>query len=83
VEFPQLAAADKVSVTVNGTDHSVAFGNGAAFIEREDGRDQSALLLRDVKLSKPGLYKVRATDGVNTREVSWNVYETGRAKRRT
>ena len=77
VEFPQLAAADKVKVTVNGTDHSMVFGNGAAFIEREDGKDQSALVLRDVALSKPGLYKIRATDGVNTREVTWNVYETG------
>jgi len=55
----------------------MVFGNGAAFIEREDGKDQSALVLRDVALSKPGLYKIRATDGVNTREVTWNVYETG------
>ena len=77
VEFPHLAAADKVKVTVNGTDHAVAFGNAAAFIEREDGKDQSALVLRDVALSKPGLYTVGATDGVNTREVTWNVYETG------
>src|SRR5665213_1701997 len=77
VEFPHLAAADRVKVTVNGTDHAVAFGNGAAFVEREDGKDQSALLLRDVTLTKPGLYKVRATDGMNTREVTWNVYETG------
>jgi alkaline phosphatase len=77
VEFPQLAATDKVRVTVNGVDQGAAFGRAADFIEREDGKDQSALLLRDVTLSKPGLYKVRATDGVNTREVTWNVYDTG------
>ena len=76
VEFPQLAAVDKVNVTINGA-QLAAFGKAAAFIEREDGKDQSALLLRDVTLSKPGLYKVRATDGVSTREITWNVYETG------
>src|SRR4051812_5538830 len=65
VEFPHLAAADKVKVTVNGADQAAAFGKAAAFIEREDGKDQSALLLRDVALAKPGLYKVRATDGTN------------------
>ncbi|MEA3026939.1 MAG: alkaline phosphatase [Alphaproteobacteria bacterium] len=77
VEFPQLAAAEKVKVTVNGVDHAAAFGKAAAFIEREDDEDESALLLRDVVLTEPGLYNVRATDGVNTREVTWNVYETG------
>lgn len=77
VEFPQLAAADRIKVTVNGADHTTAFGKAAAFIEREDGKDQSALLLRDVTLAKPGSYKVSATDGVYTREVTWNVYETG------
>ncbi len=80
VEFPQLAAAGKVKVTVNGLDQTSAFGKTAIFIEREEGKDQSALLLRDVALSKPGLYRVRATDGVNTREVAWNVYETGARK---
>src|SRR6187551_1265709 len=63
VEFPQLAAADKVKVTVNEVEQTAVFGESAAFIEREDGKDQSALLLRDVTLSKPGPYKVRATDG--------------------
>lgn len=77
VEFPQLVAADKVKVTVNGADYPAAFGKAANYIEREDGKDQSALLLRDVALSKPGTYTVRATDGVNAREVTWNVFETG------
>jgi alkaline phosphatase len=77
VEFPQLAAPDKVKATINGQDQTTVFGKAAEFIEREDGKDQSAVLLRDVTLSKPGPYRVRATDGVNTREVVWNVYETG------
>jgi alkaline phosphatase len=77
VEFPGLAAPDKVAVTINGEDHAAVFGKAATFVEREDGKDQSALLLRDVELSKPGRYRVRAGDGTNVRDVEWTVYETG------
>ena len=77
VEFPGLAPSASVMLTVNGVDHAQAFGRTATLIEREEGRDQSALLLRDVSLSTPGQYRVRASDGTNTREVTWEVYATG------
>jgi alkaline phosphatase len=80
VEFHGRVAPDKVKVTVNGADHAAAFGRTASFIEREDGQDRSALLLRDVVLTKPGVYKVRASDGADAREVAWTVYETGARK---
>jgi alkaline phosphatase len=80
VEFAGRVAPDKVKVTVNGADHAAAFGKPASFVEREDGQEQSALLLRDVALTKPGVYKVSASDGVNAREVTWTVYETGARK---
>jgi alkaline phosphatase len=57
-------------------------GRTADFIEREDGRDLSALILRDVSLPDAGAYTVRATDGVHTRQVQWTVYETGPRKAR-
>ncbi len=69
-----------MTVTLNGEDHAKVFGKPAVFIEREDGKDQSALLLRDVSLSKPGAYRIRVTDGTRTRELSWNVYGTGARK---
>ena len=53
---PASSAPDQVKVTVNGADHATAFGKAASFIEREDGKDQSALILRDVALPKPGTY---------------------------
>ena len=53
----------EVKVTVNGADYAAVFGKSAAFIEREDGKDQSALVLRDVTLTKPGAYEVQVTDG--------------------
>jgi alkaline phosphatase len=80
VEFAGLADAAKVAVTVNGQDHAQIFGKAAAFVAREDGKDQSALILRDVSLTQPGIYKVLVTDGAQTRELSWNVYDTGPRK---
>ncbi len=80
VEFPGLADSAKISLTLNGEDHQKVFGRSAVFIEREDGKEQSALILRDVTLSQPGDYKVRATDGTLAREIAWTVYATGPRK---
>src|SRR3954467_15138121 len=53
----------------------------ATFVEREAGKDQSALLLRDVSLADAGVYNIRVTHGgVETRELRWNVYDTGPRK---
>jgi alkaline phosphatase len=65
---------------LNGQDHSEVFGKAATFVEREDGKDMSALILRDVSLQRPGSYIVRASDGAHAREIAWTVYETGRRK---
>src|SRR5215468_2675021 len=80
VEFPGLADPSKVTVTVNGEDHQKVFGRAAVFIEHEDGKDQSAMILRDVVLSQPGSYRVRVSDGTQAREVGWTVYATGPRK---
>src|SRR5215831_5210106 len=80
VEFPGPADPAKVSISVNGEDYAKAFGNAATFIAREDGKDQSALILREISLTQPGDYKVRVTDGVVSREITWNVYATGQRK---
>ncbi len=77
VEFAERISPDRIKVTINGADLGAAFGKAASFIEREDGKDQSALLLRDVALAAPGAYKVQVTDGAASREITWNVYGTG------
>ncbi len=82
VEFPALADPGKISVTLNGEDYAKVFGKAADFIEREDGKDQSALILRDVSLTRPGSYRIRVTDGDRSRELGWNVYETDARKAR-
>jgi len=77
VEFAGLVDPAKVSITLNGEDYAKVFGKAATFVEREDGKDQSALILRDVALTQPGAYKVKVTDGTQTRELGWNVFATG------
>src|SRR4051812_36466206 len=80
VEFAGLADPSKISITLNGKDYAQVFGRAATFVEREAGKDQSALLLRDVSLADAGVYNIRVTDGAETRELRWNVYETGPRK---
>src|SRR3954470_2045159 len=60
VEFPGKLSPDQVNVTINGADYATTFGRTASFIEREDGKEQSSIVLRDVTLPKPGNYRVRA-----------------------
>jgi alkaline phosphatase len=78
VEFPDRV--DPAKVTVNGTDYPAVLGQGGTFVEREDGKDQSSLILRDVALSKPGSVTVEVSDGTRSRSVVWTVYDTGPRK---
>jgi alkaline phosphatase len=80
VEFPDRVDPAKLKVTINGEDYSTVFGRTATFIEREDGKEQSALLLRDVALAKPGPVTVEVSDGTRSRRVAWTVYDTGPRK---
>ncbi len=74
IEFPGLIDAGRAKVTVNGQDHAAALGRAAEFTAKEDGKDASTLMLRDVSLETPGTYAVTATDGEHTRTVNWEVY---------
>jgi alkaline phosphatase len=80
VEFPGSVDPVKMKVTVNGADYSDAFGQSGNFVDREDGKDQSALMLRNVALSKPGNVTVDVSDGARSRTVTWTVYDTGSRK---
>jgi alkaline phosphatase len=76
VEFDTQIDQSKAKVTINGRDHGAVFGKAAEFIASEDGKPQSALILREVALNEPGSYKVIASDGTKTSEVNWTVYAT-------
>ncbi|MDR0578567.1 MAG: alkaline phosphatase [Candidatus Accumulibacter sp.] len=76
VEFPGVVDPARVSLTINGHDHARVLGRSAELIAREDGKEVSSLLLRDVSLARPGVYTVTAGDGAATRSVNWTVYGT-------
>src|SRR5262247_4021965 len=80
VEFDGVVAASDAKITIDGKDLSAAVGRTAAFVEREDGVAASALILRDVSLTKPGRYAVVASDGKVSRTVTWEVFTTGPRK---
>ncbi len=80
VEFPDKVDPAKLKVTVDGEDYSAVFGRTGTFIEREDGKEQSALLLRDVALTKPGPVTVEVGDGTASRKLTWTVTGTGPRK---
>ncbi len=80
VELPGLVDPATLKVTVNGLDHAAAFGRAGTFVEREDGKEQSALILRGVTLTKPGPVTVDVSDGTRQRSVTWTVYDTGPRK---
>ncbi|MCP1911567.1 alkaline phosphatase [Bradyrhizobium elkanii] len=82
VELPELVDQAKLKVTLNGADYAAVFGQGGTFTAHEAGREQSALLLRDVSLVKPGQVAVEVSDGTQSRTVTWTVYDTGARKAR-
>ena len=82
VEFDTVIAAADAKVTIDGVDHPAALGRSATFVEREDGVAASALILRDVSLTRPGRYAIVASDGKSSKMVSWEVYATGPRKAR-
>ncbi|MBI5128141.1 MAG: alkaline phosphatase [Rhodopseudomonas palustris] len=77
VEFAGEVSADKATLTINGAAAATVFGKAPELIAREDGKPQSALLLRDIVLNQPGHYTIEVGDGADRRSVGWTVYDTG------
>ena len=79
VELAGVVDQARLKVTLNGADYAAVFGQSGIFTAREAGKDQSALLLRDVSLDNAGPMTVEVSDGTQSRTVTWTVYEIGRA----
>ena len=80
VEFPAVIDPAEIKLTINGEPSERVFGKPFAFIAREEGEEQSALMLRDVSLTKHGTYTIEASDGTRTNKVTWTVADTGPRK---
>src|SRR5262249_37844519 len=77
VELDASSSATDVKISVNGAGYAQALGGKPAFVERENGKEGSAVTIRDVSLAKPGRYAVEATDGKQVLKATWEVYATG------
>ena len=80
LELPERVAQSDIRVTVNGADYTAAFGKPVTYIEKEDGKEQSAIYVRDIALTKAGAYAIKVSAGSKSRDVTWNVYDTGARK---
>ncbi|UXN03896.1 alkaline phosphatase [Bartonella sp. HY406] len=78
VEFDNKIKAGDISISINGKDYDSALGQKGEFVEVEKGKDDkelgSALILRNVKISEPGEYKVVVKAGNEEKTVNWHVY---------
>ncbi len=76
VEFDKVVKGDDVQVTINGEPAEKVLGKKPAFIEKEEGANASAVLLRAASIAKSGSYKVEAKAGDEIKTVTWDVYAT-------
>jgi alkaline phosphatase len=76
VEFPKIVDPKALKLTINGADYAQVLGQPGQFVEKEDGAEASALILRNAALDKPGTYTVTASDGQLSATVTWEVFET-------
>ena len=76
VELDSVVAAGDVQVTINDQPATTVLGKDVQFIEKEEGADGSAVLIRAGSITTPGDYTVNATVGSETKTVTWDVYAT-------
>ena len=74
VEFPGAPAAGDVRIDINGQDPAVFFGKPATFVQREDGLDHSAYVIRDVSFTAAGAAMVNAATVGGAAAVRWEVF---------
>lgn len=76
VELDSVVAADAVQVTINDQPAAALLGKDVQFVEKEEGAEGSAILIRAGSITAPGSYTVKATAGSETKTVTWDVYAT-------
>lgn len=80
VEFDNKITAGDISISINNQNYDSIFGQKGQFVEVEknkDGKDLgSALILRNVKMTIPGDYKIVVKAGNEEKTVHWQVYSS-------
>ena len=76
VEFPGSPPRSGISVTIDGESAEKVLGATAEYIEKEDGQDYSAFVIRNAELKKAGFHTVAAKAGDMTMAVKWELFDT-------
>ncbi|WP_274584596.1 alkaline phosphatase [Neisseria leonii] len=82
VEFDEVISDGQAKILINGQDFKKTLADGRVeFVAREDGKNVSALWVRDASIKRAGDYRVDVTVNGKKTSVNWNVYATpARAK---
>lgn len=81
VEFDKVVTPDQVTVTINGKPAEEVLGKKVEFVEKEEGVDASAILVRAASIAQPGTYEIEAKAGDETKSVKWEVFGTSATPR--
>ena len=77
VELDDVNARDKITVEINGKNFNQTLSGKELWLDKEEGVNASALILRDTEIKTPGQYTVTVKAGATTKTVNWDVYTTG------
>lgn len=77
VEFDRVIDPKQAQITLNGKTYTEVLGKeNVEFIAKEDGKDVSALWVRDTHINQAGDYRVQVKMGDEQQEVMWHIYDT-------
>ena len=76
VEFNTVVNQSDIVIDLNGSPMSKVIANQPEFIANENGKG-SSILFRDVQITKPGKYEIKARVPQEQLQVSWEVYASG------
>lgn len=77
VELDDVTARDKVTVEINGKNFNQTLSGKEVWMEKEEGVEASALIVRGVEIKNPGQYTVTVKTPNSSKTVNWDVYTTG------
>ncbi|QWE08027.1 alkaline phosphatase [Polynucleobacter ibericus] len=76
VEFNSVVNQGDVLIDLNGSPINKVIRSKPEFIANENGKG-SSILFRDVQITKPGKYEIKARTPQEQLQVSWEVYASG------
>ena len=76
VEFNAVVNQNDIVIDLNGSPMSKVIASKPEFIANENGKG-SSILFRDVQITKPGKYEIKARIPQEQLQVSWEVYASG------